>query len=119
MVFGEHVTMTMRHHRIDRLSGPDLLPADDDGDFDLPAAQIFDGVLQLAALPRTGRVRENGFVYGGRNLGWCHAGKCNRGTPGCSGGDNDDRSPHTNRARSPHGERFGPRATLLSRRSGV
>ena len=42
--------MAVRHHRIDGLAGTDFLAADDDGDLDLAAAEILEGLLQLAAL---------------------------------------------------------------------
>jgi hypothetical protein len=51
MHFGEDVTVAVRHHRIDGLPRTDLFAADDDGDFDLPAAEVSYGLLQLGAFP--------------------------------------------------------------------
>ena len=47
---GEHMAMAVRHHRVDGLAGTDFLAADDDRDLDLAAAEILEGLLQLAAL---------------------------------------------------------------------
>src|SRR5882672_7320958 len=77
----------MRHDRIGGLPRSDLLAADDQRDFDLTTAEVLERRLQLAALARAGRVGENRLVAGGRNLGCVHAGKSNRGTRACSGGD--------------------------------
>ncbi len=50
MHLGEHVPVTMRHHGIDGLAGSDFLAANDDGDLDLAAAQVFERLLELGAL---------------------------------------------------------------------
>src|SRR5437867_12538144 len=50
MDFGEHMLVTVRHHRVDRLAGPDFLAADDDGDLDLTAAQVLERQFELVAL---------------------------------------------------------------------
>ncbi len=50
MHFREHVPVTMRHHGIDGLAGAYFLAADDDGNLDLAAAEVFQGLLQLGAL---------------------------------------------------------------------
>ena len=80
MHLGQHVAMAVRHHCVDRLSGSDLLAAHDDGDLDLPAAQVLEGLFELTALARAGGVGEDGLVDRGRDFGCVHAGKCNRGT---------------------------------------
>ena len=66
--------MAVRHHGVDRLPGSDLLPTDHDGDLDLTAAQIFEGLFELPSLARAGGVGEDGLVDRGRNLGCVHAG---------------------------------------------
>jgi hypothetical protein len=46
----KHVPVTVWHHGVDGLSRADFLAADHERDFDLPAAQVFEGEFELVAL---------------------------------------------------------------------
>ena len=59
---GQDVALAMRHHRLERLVGVDVLAADDEGDADALALHLAQASLQLGALGGAGCVGLDGLV---------------------------------------------------------
>jgi len=62
------------HDDVGRTAGADFPATDDDRNLDLSAAQVFECLLELTALPSPRRIGEDGLVDGGRNLRSGHSG---------------------------------------------
>jgi hypothetical protein len=65
---GQEVPVTMRHHRLVDLAGPDLLAADDQGELDFLPLHLGQGHLQRRALGRPRCIGADWLVDGNGNL---------------------------------------------------
>src|SRR5256885_17180322 len=69
MRLGEHVAVAMRHDDVHRPAGVDVLAADDEGDLELAAGELFQRPLEVGPLRGPRGVGQYRLVDGRRNLG--------------------------------------------------
>src|SRR5207244_5764037 len=69
MRLGEHVAMTMGHDDVDRPAGVDVLAADDEGNLELAAGELFQSPLELRPLRGPRGVAQHRLVDGRGDLG--------------------------------------------------
>src|SRR5437870_12727879 len=69
MRLGEHVAMTMGHDDVHRPAGVDVLAADDEGNLELAAGELFQGPLELHSLRGPRGIAQHRLVDGYGDLG--------------------------------------------------